>query len=421
MDVSYDVVVVGGGPGGTAAALASARNGAKTALIERYGFLGGMATAGLVNPFMTASNGKERIIRGIFDELLRELSRRGGRLDERQVCATFDEEVLKVILDDKLTEAGVELWLHSLLTDVERVGGDVSRVTAATRSGPVIFNATVYVDGTGDGDLAARAGAIVEQGRPEDGLVQPMTLCFRMGGVDVERMPSRAEINGLYAVAREAGEVQNPRDNVLYFWNVHPGIVHFNTTRVVKRNPVDARDLTAAELEGRRQAHQTAAFMRKHVSGFEHAYLLTCATQIGVRESRRIIGNYVLTEEDVLGGRKFDDGIARGAYDVDVHSPDGAGTVIKHLKPGTSYEIPYRCLVPERVENLLIAGRCISATHVAHSSLRVMPIVTAIGEAAGTAAALCVWDQVPPAKLDAQLLREQLVKQDADLRREVQS
>ncbi len=413
-----DVVVAGGGPGGAAAALAAARNGARTALIERYGFLGGMATTALVNPFMTYKNGVEQIIRGIFDELLQELDRRGGILKDKRVSTTFDEEVFKVILDDKLTEAGVELWLHSLLTDVEVVGAAVSKVTAATRSGPVLFSATVYVDGTGDGDLAVRAGAVVEQGRSEDGLVQPMTLNFRMGGVDTERMPDRKEISKLYVVAKEASEIDIPREDVLYFWNVHPGIVHFNTTRVVKRNPLDARDLTAAEIEGRRQAHQMAAFLTKRVPGFENAYLLVCAPQIGVRESRRIMGNYVLTEDDVLEGRKFDDGIARGAYDVDIHSPDGTGTVIKRLKPGTSYEIPYRCLVPERIENLLIASRCISATHVAHSSLRTMPIVMAIGEAAGTAAALCVNRNIPPAKLDAQALREQLMQRGADLRRE---
>ena len=410
-----DVVVAGGGPGGAAAALASARNGARTALIERYGFLGGMAMAGLVNPFLGQTNGVEQIIHGIFEELIEELDRRGGLHENR---GTFDEEILKVVLDDKLTEAGVELWLHSLLTDVEVVGAAVSKVTAATRSGPVIFNAMVYVDGTGDGDLAAKAGAVVEQGRSEDGLVQPMTLNFRMGDVDTDRMPGRKEISKLYTAAKEAGEVVNPREDVLYFWSVHPGTVHFNSTRVVKRNPVDARDLTAAEIEGRRQAHQMAAFLAKRVPGFEKAYLLECATQIGIRESRRIMGSYVLTEDDVLDARKFVDGIARGSWEVDIHSPTGPGTVEKVLKPGTSYEVPYRCLVPERIENLLIASRCISATHEAHASLRIMPTVMAIGEAAGTAAALCVKRKVPPAKLDVRVLREQLVRQGADLRRE---
>ncbi len=410
-----DVVIAGGGPGGTAAALAAARNGARTALIERYGFLGGMATAGLVNPFMTYRNDVEQIIRGIFDEILQDLARRGGLATNG---TTFDEEVLKIVLDEKLAKAGVEVWLHSLLVDVRTEAGVVRAVPAGTRSGAVRFEAGVYVDGTGDGDLAARAGARVEQGREGDGLVQPMTLCFRMGGVETKRMPGRKEIAELYRAAKAAGEVDNPREDVLYFWTMHPGIVHFNTTRVVKRNPVDARDLTAAEIEGRRQAHEMAAFLKRRVSGFENAFLLNSATQIGVRESRRIVGKYLLTEEEVLAGQKFPDGIARGAYDVDIHNPDGSGTVIKRLAKGTSYEIPYRCLLPEGVENVLVASRCISATHAAHSSLRVMPIVAAIGEAAVTAAALCVKGNLKPAELNADVLRTQLTRQGADLRRE---
>lgn len=411
----YDVVVVGGGPGGSVAALAAARNGMRTALLERYGFLGGMATAGLVNPFMPYTNDVEQIIRGIFDEILNELDRRGGLHSNR---LTFDEEILKVVLDDKLTEAGVELWLHALLTGVRTVDSAITSLEVSTRSGPETFSAKVYIDGTGDGDVAKLAGAVIEQGRQADHGVQPMTLCFRVGGVDIDHMPDHKEINRLYDAARAAGEIANPREDVLFFPSVHPGTIHFNTTRVVNLNPVDARDITAAEVEARRQVQEMVRFLRRHVPGFQNAWLINSAPQIGIRESRRVIGDYVLTEEDVLEAQKFDDGIARGAYPVDIHNPSGTGTVIKRLKKGTSYEIPYRCLTPRGVDSLLVASRSISATHEAHSSLRVMPIVMAVGEAAGTAAALSVKRGVIPRQLDSHVLRERLQQQGADLRRE---
>jgi hypothetical protein len=245
-----------------------------------------------------------------------------------------------------------------------------------------------------------------------------MTLCFRVGGVDTERMPERKAVNELYTEALKTGEVECPRDNLLYFPSVHPGFVHFNTTRVVQKSAVDAWDLTAAELEARRQMHQIVAFLRKHVAGFEEAYLSHSATQIGVRESRRVMGDYVLTEDDVVSARKFADGIARCNYPLDIHNPSGSGTVIKRIPPGLSYEIPYRCLLPLGLENVLIASRCISATHEAHSSLRVMPPVMAIGEAAGTASALSLKAGIPPRQVGAEQLRSTLAGRGANLARE---
>lgn len=414
----YQVLVAGGGPGGCAAAVAAGRLGMRVLLIERYGFLGGMATAGLVNPFMPYTIEGKPIIEGVFGEILEQLSARGGL---HQNAVTFDEEVLKVVLDDLVTGAGCDLLLHAWLADVQVEDGRVEAVEVETKSGRLTFEADIFIDGTGDGDLATRAGATVEHGRAEDGLAQPMTLCFRVGGVVTERMPDRGEINRLYREAQARGEVDCPRDNVLFFPSVHPGFIHFNTTRVIKRKAVDAGDVTAAELEARRQMHQIVAFLRKQVAGFESAYLSHSAAQIGVRESRRIMGDYVLTEEDVLSARKFDDGICRGNYPLDIHNPAGSGTVIKRLAPGTSYEIPYRSLLPRGLENVLVASRCISATHEAHGSLRIMPIVIAIGEAAGTAAGICTKEGVAPRQLDPEALREQLRRQGANLRREEQA
>ncbi|MGD9497016.1 MAG: FAD-dependent oxidoreductase [Armatimonadota bacterium] len=408
-----DVVVVGGGPGGLCAAVAAAEEGADTLLIERYGFLGGMATAGLVNPFMTWHAGGKPIIRGLFERIRGRLEELGGWAGPRQGSA-FDAELLKFVADDLCADAGVRLRLHTCLAAVDAADGRVRRIATLSKSGLQAVEGQVFIDGTGDGDLAAWAGAEVEIGRDEDGLCQPMTLCFRMLGVEIERMPSRAEINALYDAAKQRGEIENPRENVLLFFTTHDQEVHFNTTRIVAREATSADGMTQAELEGRRQVRQMVRFLTEHVPGFEGAWLQEMAPQTGVRESRRIIGDYVLTTEDVLEARKFDDAVARGSYPVDIHNPAGTGTVIKRLPPREAYDIPYRCLTPRGLHNLLIAARCISCDHGAHSSLRVMPIVMAVGEAAGVAASMALAAGEVRA-VDVAELRRRLVQRGASL------
>jgi len=412
----YDVVVCGGGPAGIAASVAAARTGAEVLLIERYGFLGGMATAGLVNPFMTFFAGSEQIVQGIFQEIIDRLSFLGGWGGPRQNWA-FDPELLKVAADEICLQAGVKLLLHAFVCGAKIERSKITSIRILAKPQEREIRAKVYVDATGDADLACLAWVPCEKGRPGDGLTQPMTLNFRMAGVEIDRMPPREEINRLYSAAREAGRIDCPRNDVLYFFTTRDGEVHFNTTRVIKLDGTSARDLTRAEIIGRRQAKQICEFLRSDVAGFERSYLATTGTQIGVRETRRIVGQYVLTAEDVLSAAKFHDCIARGSYPVDIHDPDGGGTVIKHLPPGESYDIPYRCLVPLNVSNLLVAGRPISATHEAHSSLRVMPIAFAVGQAAGTAAALCARWHCAPRDLDVRSLQRQLIDQGANLGR----
>ncbi|TXK77390.1 FAD-dependent oxidoreductase [Paenibacillus sp. N3.4] len=419
----YDVIVAGGGPSGIAAAVAAAREGAKTLLIERYGFLGGAGTAMMVNPWMSywaGDNKQVQIIFGVLQELIDGMTRMGMYGHPMQKTA-FDPEALKVVAERLCLDAGVTLLYHTFLGDarMDGSGSVIQGITVANKSGLVDLKARIYVDATGDADLAAFAGAQVEKGREVDSLSQPMTLSFRMANIDVDRMPERSEITRRYREAKARGEIDCPREDVLWFYANQAGVIHFNSTRIILKDATNPWELTEAEIEGRRQVQEFVRFLTTKIEGFEHAYLQTTAPQIGVRESRRVVGEYVLTAEELLHACKFDDVIARGAYPVDIHNPNGEGTVIKELNPGEWYEIPFRCLLPKKIENLLIGGRPISATHEAHSAIRVQPIAIAIGQAAGAAAALCVRDNKRPRELDVGKVQEALTRQGAKLGVEV--
>ncbi len=411
------VLVAGGGPAGLGAAVAAARLGADVLLVERYGFLGGMATAGLINPFM----GNElpdgtMLSAGLYPEILdrlREQSALGSHGQPGGRC--FDAEAFKFLADDLCREAGVRLLLNAWVSRPVMAGSRIAAVELATKGGAMQVEAEVFVDCTGDADLAAAAGVPCEVGRTEDGLTQPFTLCFRMADVDVERMPDRQGINALYDQAKAEGVVDCPRENVLWFHHPAPGVIHFNTTRVVRKNPVTPLDLTEAELEARRQVRQIVPFLIERVPGFEHAYLQTMAASLGVRESRRIHGDYTMTAEDVLTPSHFPDVIARGCYPIDIHNPAGGGTVIKHVPEGDAYHIPYRCLLPQGVDNLLVAGRSISTTHEAQASVRIMPICVCMGQAAGIAATLAARQHIPPRQVEYAALRRALDGQGAEL------
>ena len=402
----FEVVVVGGGPGGFSASVSAARNGASTLLLERYGFLGGMATAGLVNPFMNFHVEGREIIGGILREVVERLTEMDGYNPKNR---SFDPEIMKYILDGMAVEAGVELLYHTVFVDcVTSEDGHIKGILIHNKSGLRFVTGKIFVDGTGDGDLAVSAGTPFEKGRASDGLTQPMTLNFDLAAVDLERLPSMKELNEAYREAKMRGEIRCPREDLLWFHTPREGLIHFNTTRILKADGTDAKDLTKAEIEGRRQTFEIVNWLKKTFPAFREAYVIRSGPQVGVRETRRIMGEYVLNAEDILEARKFPDAICRGSYPIDIHSPTGEGTVIKRPPPGEYYEIPYRCLIPRGVENLLIASRCISATHKAHSAVRVMPIVMGIGQAAGTAAALCVKKEVTPRRLDFQDLRKAL-------------
>lgn len=410
-----DVIVIGGGPGGLCAAIAAAEEGADVLIIERYGFLGGMATAGLVNPFMSYHAGEEQVNAGLFQRMIEELEAHGGWSARPKAHRAFDPRIMRFAADDMVAKAGVRLLLHTFLVDALSADGRVENAVVANKSGLQQLKARLFIDATGDGDLAARAGAEFELGRPEDGFSQPMTLCFRMVNVDEDAMPSRAVMNDLYDDAKAAGDIDNPRENVLLFYAPQKGEIHFNTTRIVKFDATNAEDMTQAELIARRQVEEMAIFMQAKVPGFENAYISEIAPQTGVRESRRIMGDYVLTEDDVLTARKFSDGIARGSYSIDIHNPAGTGTIIKRVPPGDAYDIPYRCLCPRGFANMLIAGRPISSDHAAHSSHRIMPIAACNGEAAGVAAALCIRDNCDIRAIGTDELRSILIGRGASI------
>jgi hypothetical protein len=416
--VSLPLVVTGAGPAGCAAAIAAARLGREVLLIERYGFPGGMATTALVHPWMTYYAGDRPIIAGVFAEVVAALKTRGAYKDSehfgnRHHC--FDPEALKQVLLEMLQASGVKLLFHTFVTGVKTENRQICSLLLASKSGLEEIAPQLVIDASGDGDIAAWAGAPYEKGRPEDGLMQPMTLHFRMAGVDWGKVPSREEMNRLYVAAKASGEIDCPRENLLWFDTTLPDQIHFNTTRVTQVDGTSKEDLTFAEIESRRQAKQIVAFLQKRVPGFKQAYLSQTGAQIGVRETRRIMGEYVLTGEDVLAGRKFPDGIALSSYPIDVHNPEGEGTVLKYLPPGEFYAIPYRCLVPQKIDNLLVAGRPISTTHEAHASTRVQVVCYATGQAAGAAAALAGKNNLAPRAVPAAEIQSALRKQGAIL------
>ncbi len=406
----YDIVVIGGGPGGFAASIAAARNGAKTLLVERYGFLGGMATAGLVNPFMTFYAGGKQIIAGILQELIERLKELNGYNEKNR---SFDPELMKYVMEKMALEFGVKLLYHTFFLD-STVGDDfIENIFLFGKSGLLSVRSKIYIDGTGDCDLANSSGVPCEKGRIEDGLMQPMTLNFDVANVDISKLPRIDVINKAYVEAKKKGIINCPRENVLMFYTTIPDIIHFNTTRIINVDGTSVFDLTRAEMEGRRQMFEIFSWLKETFPAFKDSYIIRSGPQIGVRETRRIVGKYVMTGDDILKARKFRDGICRGSYPIDIHNPKGEGTIIKSPPKGDYYEIPYRSLIPLKIKNLLIASRCISATHEAHSAIRIMPIVMGIGQAAGTAAALCIKKNLIPEQLDPDLLRETLRNQGA--------
>ena len=434
---SYSVVVAGGGPAGIAAALSAARAGADVLLIERNAYVGGCAASGL--PFLNFFNKNgDQVIRGIGQELVSRLQKEhaalehirtsGGHVDS---ITMIDPEWVKIIAEEMLLEAGCHLLYDTFLCGAHTENGRLRSVTVANKGGLTQISADCFVDATGDGDIAAFAGAAYEKGRPSDGFTQAMSLVFRLAGVDVQAVSARFPKSPIVATPLGADRPYNLHvtgkltewndilrkmklfdhdDHDIWGGTVRDGeLTYVNVTRVAKLDATDPEELTAAEIEGRRQMKGMVKFLARYVKGMEKAYLSCVPNGIGIRESRRVMGDYVLTGADILAGRKFPDAIAKNGYCIDIHDPTGKSWGAQFIQsPDKCYDIPYRCLVPRGLDGLLVAGRCISATHEALGSVRVMPPCMATGQAAGAAAALSARLKTVPRDVPVGLLQKTL-------------
>ena len=408
-EIKCDVLVLGSGPSGFAAAYTAAKNGAKVVLVEQGGDVGGISTSGLMSHWTGDCKSP------LYHELLKRSADKNEGEHKGKITITIDPEKLKTLYIEMLDEVGVRLFLYSFALDAICDGDKVLGAKIANKSGIIDIYADVTIDATGDGDIAAKAGAEFVLGRESDNKMQPVTMMFKVGGVDYDRAvflgsfesTHETEKGELQALARE--HIPYPAGHILTYKTTLPGVVTCNMTNVTGIDGTNAEDLTKATLICRRQLEDIIKYLREFVPGYENCFVIDSASLIGVRETRHFKGKYTLNEQDILEARVFDDYVVRDAhFNFDVHNITGAGldkTGVQHKFPQQKgYTIPYRSLLPEKKENLLLCGRNISGTHLAHSNFRVMPICVGIGEAAGTAAAIAVkegisLDAVSPAKI----------------------
>ena len=444
LSASCDILVCGGGTAGVVAAIAAARGGADVLIVEGLGQLGGTQSAGWVTPMMPNKILTESLTHGINDDILR----RAALYDPPPTDLSgdllwFNPVTLALVLDDLLAEAGGRVLFHTHISDSIVEEGVLSGIVIENKSGRQRISAKITLDCTGDADVAFRAGVPCVSGDPEDGQNQPMSLRFALAGVDPERAAVfLADELGMNCYARPplfeigAGEAKETplgplicraiADNVLaeddlgylQFFSMlgRPGELAFNCPRISGLCATDASDLSKAQTIGRQKIRRISRFFKTYIGGFENSYIGTIAPMVGIRESRRIVGDYTLTEEDYLTEARFPDAVARNSYPIDIHSTKAkGGLVMKHLPPGHYHEIPFRCLLPTGIENLLVAGRCLSATFVAQAAVRIQQNCRALGEAAGLAAVLALEKNVTPRGIDTDELRRRLNSQGAQI------
>jgi len=446
----YDVIVCGGGTAGMIAAVAAARSGARTLVVERDGCLGGTATYGI--PFLGFFSGDgTKVVGGLPQEIVDRMVALGGSVghvrggswltaegkhDYEFSLTPYDPESLKIAAQEMALESGVEVMFQSVLIGARVDGKRVSAVELMTVEGRKEVRAEVFVDATGDAMLAWMAGCPTElRGR---GRMQNVTNLIRVGNVDAERLVdslmSGGAVKGLkdWHIRLVRGKLVDGTEGLIHLaghaqiWKDRPPLtftgvrwrkheMSLNITRTTDIDPTQAQDVSRAEISERRNIEAVVRGLREQIPGFEKAYLVSSAVRVGIREGRRIRAAYTLTEEEVLNCQEFPDGIARGAYPIDIHDPRGGRTLFAFIRDGGSYAVPYRCLVPQKMENLLVAGRCVSTTGKALGSVRLMACCMALGQAAGTAAALAARQGAVPARLETAQLRKELLEAGAIL------
>jgi hypothetical protein len=440
----YDVVIVGGGTAGLPSAIAASKQKAKTLLIEDTGSVGGLLISGLPLQGFEDENGRP-LTGGIFREFLTRLTEVGGSTGaiphetEHRVLASVDPPTARCVAFQMLSESTVKPLLHTRLIAAIRNGSTIQEIIVAGKSGLQSVRAKIFIDATGDGDLAAMAGVPFEKGRPKDGLTQSPALLFRLGGVNMEKVRDYFKHHPeeyLYAALLREGYSLNEhflekallfsgfskqiaegrkravygsgKDSLLFCVLPRSGQVLMNTIILLGLDATDSTSLTKGEVEASAEILPLIDFIRSWIPGFEQSFLIEVEKGLSIRESRRIVGEHVLTREDIQGSREFDDGVAIGSHFIDIHPV--ADNTWQTIRIRGTYEIPYRCLIAKGVENLLVAGRCISASHEAFASLRVMNTCCALGEAAGTAAGLAVRQNLLPRQLDGKRLKKMLLE-----------
>lgn len=443
MKKNYDVIILGGGTAGVMAAVAAARGGAGTLIIEKGGHLGGTAVTGL--PFLGMYDGKDRQVNsGLAQELVDRMKAENGSLDGcfgatwmdpdyRFSITPFEPEVYKYIAQEMVLEAGAEILFHTFISGVYMDGAHLQGIRVVNKSGESLYTAKVFIDTTGDADIAYHCGVPMEA-KP---LKQNASMLFTLAGVDTDRVYEALQKgegitgwgewhNRILLGPRLDDKKEGLIHMAGHFVGLHgeevtftaisarKGLLYVNATRTTGIDGTSAEDMSAAEVSERRHVHDLLTAIREHVPGMENCYLIYTAP-VGIRESRNIVGDYVLTKEDVLGGKQFEDSVARGAYPIDIHDPKGGRTQFQFIKDGGSYTIPYRCFLPVGVENLLVAGRCLSATHEAMGTARIMGAVMSQGEAVGVAAAQAVRDGVSVRHVDIAKVQETLKRGGAIL------
>lgn len=416
----YDVLVCGAGPAGICAAVASARQGARTALLERYGIPGGNLTSGCVGPILgSVSSGTMR------DELTALLGVQSNDMDGTTGVA-HDMERAKIALTKFLDCDNLDVYLQTPVADAWMEGSRIRGVIVSTKEGLRVLEAQTVIDATGDGDVAVFAGCDYEKGR-EDGLMQPVTVEFTLDDVtedeailcigDIDNVAFRGQ-RFLDWTKQQAQQGVIPENTaaVRLHPTVHKGSRQVNTTQANGVDSTKVETLYAAELELRTQMEILTDFFRRELPGYEHCKVIGSASTTGIRESRRILGDYLITGEECASGKRFADVIVHKAdFLVDIHNPTGSGQADAKIQYCIPYDLPYGCFVPRKVEGLYVAGRCISGTHRAHASYRVMSICMAMGQAIGVAAAMCAQENCLPRQLEVPRLQKKLLSLGIDL------